>query len=495
MKARRLSKITLLLLLTLLLSACSSGKADRIAQALANRLTDALNIAGAGKEEGRAPSSSAAGAQSPKLQEVTLTGAVALGGAFRFDLLSSYQGADPVSRAVLAVQNASKYLKIEGALRDGHFLIAGTLQADTELLGQTFTLDFALVTQSGVVGEYRSITVVIAQADGDVEQEAEPEAEAEAENEAEPEVEVAAEAETIEAVEAVDEEIELEAETVLRASKLDLGMAHACALMSDASLWCWGKNEFGQLGDGTTTPSPLPVQVKGLTNGQDLATGASFSCGLTSGGAVLCWGVNSEGQLGNGDTTSKPTPQAVGGLTSGVVQIASGDSHSCALTSTGPLVCWGKNDSGQLGDGTTTNQPTPVQMNGLSTGISALGLGYPHSCAVIDGGLKCWGRNDQTQLGAGSSDLCNQFACSKAPLDVTNLTAGVVAVGGGDGNTCAVLSSGAVQCWGWNNHCQLGQGTDANARSTPTTVLGLESGVRPWPLAGRAGPMISPAPY
>ena len=139
------------------------------------------------------------------------------------------------------------------------------------------------------------------------------------------------------------------------------GTAHSCGLTPEGSVECWGENYYGQLGNGATTDSSVPVQVDGLTSGVTTVTGgANHSCSIADGGAVQCWGENNYGQLGNGTTTDSSVPVQVDGLTSGVTTITAGAYHSCATTATGAAQCWGRNNSGQLGNGAHTDSNVPV---------------------------------------------------------------------------------------------------------------------------------------
>lgn len=184
---------------------------------------------------------------------------------------------------------------------------------------------------------------------------------------------------------------------------LAAGMYHTCALTSDGGAKCWGRNWYGQLGDGTTTSRTTLADVTGLTSGvAALAAGEDHTCALTTSGGVKCWGRNWAGQLGDGTTENRLTPVDVSGLTSGVVALTADSSHTCAATVSGGAKCWGANNYGQLGDGTTSNRNVPVDVSGLASGAAALAAGWGHTCAVMaSGGAKCWGANNYGQLAMG----------------------------------------------------------------------------------------------
>src|SRR4029450_4997256 len=249
------------------------------------------------------------------------------------------------------------------------------------------------------------------------------------------------------------------------------GGLHTCAVVGQGGAQCWGSNDNGQLGDNTITQRPSPVVVNGLATGvAALTTGATHSCALTVAGAVKCWGANDSGQLGDGTQTQRLTPVSVSGLAAGVKAIAAGDNHTCALTNAGAVKCWGQTRTGQLGDNTTTMRLVPVAVAGLGSGVSAIEGGASHTCALtVSGGVKCWGWNGFGQLGDNTNTQQN------APVDVNGLTSGASAIAIGQYHGCARVGP-AVKCWGWNDYGQVGDNSVAQ-RWAPVSVSGLASGV------------------
>lgn len=234
-----------------------------------------------------------------------------------------------------------------------------------------------------------------------------------------------------------------------------------------------GGNEFGQLGDGTTFTRTTPVDVSGLTKGvRAIAIGNWHSCVLTLSGGVKCWGSNSDGQLGDGSTIDRSTPVDVSGLTTGVKAIVVGAVSTCALTLSGGVKCWGwKNTYAEGGDVMSNKRLTPETINELTSGVEAIANGTAHTCILTSaGGVKCWGSNGEGQLGDGTTIK------RAMPVDVIGLTSGVTAIAASGYQTCALTSSGGVKCWGINIEGTLGDGMAANY-TTPVDIAGLISGV------------------
>lgn len=259
-------------------------------------------------------------------------------------------------------------------------------------------------------------------------------------------------------------------------SQLALGYSHACVLSQVGTVHCWGDNEMGQLGNGSTVASASPKQINALSTGvRSIAAGHAHNCAINSGGSVLCWGYNAFGQLGTGTNANKTTPNSAIFQeflpTNSVSSLALGRAHSCALLTDKTVKCWGNNDYGQLGDAQAEASLTPVAVNGIAN-VQQLVSGHAHLCALLlDGSVTCWGSN----LLGESGVAIDASAPIVAPTQV-ELSGKATALASGYQHTCALLADKTVRCWGNNAFGQLGDG-QLNDSGTPVAVSGL-SGVR-----------------
>jgi len=223
------------------------------------------------------------------------------------------------------------------------------------------------------------------------------------------------------------------------------GGSHALALNTDGSAWAWGYNGGGQLGDGTTTNSSVPIAVKGLSKRViAVAAGGDFSLALESDGSVWAWGTNDRGQLGNGTNVNSGRPSAVNGLTGRFVAIAACEAHGLALRSDGSVWGWGDDYQGQLGNGSNADTTTAVAVTGLTGRVVHIGCGFNHSLAVkSNGSVWAWGDNSSGELGTHTAGVYQN-----TPVAVDRLTSGVIAVAGGASHSMALKSDGSVWTWG-----------------------------------------------
>lgn len=248
------------------------------------------------------------------------------------------------------------------------------------------------------------------------------------------------------------------------------GARYSIALKDDGTVWAWGQNEHGELGDGTTTDRLTPVQVTGLEAISHIAGAVGYhALALANDGIVWAWGQNEAGQLGDGTLEFRSGPVQVSGLTD-VVDIASGGYYSLALKDDGTVWAWGNNSNGELGDGTTANRLTPVQVSGLSD-VQAIAAGGNHGLALRqDGTVWAWGQNNWGAIGIGTTS-----GRVTTPAQVTGL-GDVTAIAGGGFHSLALKSDGTVWTWGLNNYNQLGDGTSTN-RSAPVQAYELDGAI------------------
>ena len=277
-------------------------------------------------------------------------------------------------------------------------------------------------------------------------------------------------------------------------AQIALGNNHTCALLTDGTVRCWGRNSSGQLGDGSTTARLHPVQVldsgstplRGVTQ---IDVGGNHTCAVLTDRTARCWGQGSNRQLGDGDNADRSNPVEVlaSGSTplAGVTQISAGKNHSCAVLTDRTARCWGSGTSGRLGDGETTSRSFPVEVLASGTasgtgpdspvaleGVAQISAGLNHSCAVLTGGTaRCWGAGGRGRLGDG--DTQNQpnpvevLASASTPLEE------VAQIFAGSEHSCALVTDGTARCWGQGSTGRLGDG-ESTTRSFPVAVL--ESG-------------------
>jgi alpha-tubulin suppressor-like RCC1 family protein len=222
------------------------------------------------------------------------------------------------------------------------------------------------------------------------------------------------------------------------ATAISAATDHACALLSDGTVRCWGANRRGQLGNGTRTRSLTAVRVRGLADAKAISTGAETSCALIAGGTVKCWGDNRDGQAGDGTIAPRLTPVTVTGLGEAVA-VATDWAGACALLADGTVRCWGDNLRGGLGNGTRSPSRTPVEVSGLS-GVTAIGYRNEHGCALLTGGtVACWGWGG----GEGQDSLAQDQPTAAVVPGVRD----VAAIRADAFRDCALLDNGLPECW------------------------------------------------
>ena len=292
-------------------------------------------------------------------------------------------------------------------------------------------------------------------------------------------------------------------------NKLSAGSDHTCAILDNGDLKCWGYDAYGQLGDGNynnnygeNSPPSTPVNLGSGRTAVAVSAGLYNSCAILDNGELKCWGHDNYGQLGNGGSSSSHnhnsrtyspgSPINLGtNRTAVAVSVSHGGSHTCAILDNGDLKCWGRDYSGQLGDGgpawtsmnpTDTYAPSSTAIN-LGSGRTAVAVsaGGAHTCAILDNGdLKCWGSDSYGQLGDGGT---NHSGYGRTDTNAPNSTAidigagrTAVAVSAYAQHTCAILDNGDLKCWGRNLEGQLGDGSNIDSTAPPSTAINLGSG-------------------
>jgi len=254
--------------------------------------------------------------------------------------------------------------------------------------------------------------------------------------------------------------------------RIAAGDSHTCAISDDGNVWCWGDNGFGQLGNSgfPGLDSPVPVRTSGFGAGRtatQVVAGSNHTCVLANDGSVWCWGEGGWGQLGSGSTTQLDPIQVSLGIGVTASRIFAGGSTTCALTSDTHLTCWGRNNKGQIGNGTTqaSGGVTPTAVTGIpaSFTVADVEVGDLHVCAVATGGgaVHCWGSDMKGQLGTVSDASLDK----SAPTQTDSVGGTARNVSAGTQFTCVTLADHTASCWGNNANGQLGRGS-----TTPLTT-------------------------
>ena len=254
------------------------------------------------------------------------------------------------------------------------------------------------------------------------------------------------------------------AASATRFDRMSAGALHTCALATDGTAYCWGRNTENQLGRGTTPGNTtVPAPVLTTVKFDSITAGGSHTCALFD-GTAYCWGLNANGQIGDGGITPRPTPVTVQ-ADAGLVAITAAVNHTCAITTAGTAECWGQNQFGQVGDSTQIDRHAPIAVVGGLT-FTQISAGGGHSCAVTAAGAGyCWGANSRHELASGLND-----SVVTAPAAITGgLTFRLVTAGGA--HTCGLTTDSLAYCWGKNDAGQVGDSSMVE-RPAPVAVYG-----------------------
>ena len=260
--------------------------------------------------------------------------------------------------------------------------------------------------------------------------------------------------------------------------EITAGDQHACGLTGNGDVWCWWYGDHGQLGDGTTEGAyQAPVQVVDLPPAAAISAGGNSTCAVDRDGGLWCWGENDSGQLGDGSTENRSRPVRVTGLERGVLGVSMSESHACAVLEDHTARCWGENGDRQLGDGTDVSSSIPVRVTILAAPVESIAAGSYHTCAVAQqAGVWCWGDNWHGALGSGDTNSHD------GAVQAVGLGGGARAIAAGYLVSCALRDDGAVLCWGDNTDVhqvsgQLGVGSSAEDVPVPQRITGLPDAI------------------
>ena len=268
------------------------------------------------------------------------------------------------------------------------------------------------------------------------------------------------------------------AKPVSGATSVSAGGTLTCILVGGGGVKCWGYNFDGELGNGTMTDSSTPVSVGGLSGAIAVNSGYKHTCVLFPSGTVSCWGFNHVGELGDGTLLSRSNPISVGGL-SGIAASSSGAAHTCAMLTGGSLYCWGDNEVGELGIGSLNRAKpygisSPVLVGAVSNAVS-VSAGFLNTCVLISGGsIECWGYNEDGEVGNGTVSPKRPHAVP-SPVHVSGITK-AVSVSAGAFHTCALISGGTVECWGYISASEFGPTPLLNS-PLPKQVPGIKNAI------------------
>ena len=260
------------------------------------------------------------------------------------------------------------------------------------------------------------------------------------------------------------------------AQRIVAGLNHTCVLATDGTVWCWGENGKGAVGDGSFTNQENPVQVILADTATKIAAGGSTTCAVLTNNSVQCWGRNNFGQVGIGSVLSStigtPTNVLLIPASFIVSDIEVGLTHVCAVSTVGGAWCWGEGTNGRLGDGTVSNHYEPTATSAFGSAAVSISAGGTHTCAVLaNNTVTCFGRNNSGQLSQATSTTQNVVPTVVTPIS------GASSVSVGVSFTCVLLTGGTVSCFGINGDGQLGSGAISTNRVTPAIVTGLDGTV------------------